>query len=476
MSYDISYVVKVIDEFTAPLKKFQAEIAKTNALTGSFGANLKTTSLNAQSAASNGIATYNSGLNQTKNSLDETSKSSKFFTQNLKDLGKATGIYFGFTQIKHLGEELFETQMKMQGFSTSLGYILKRFDSTIIPARAAANEIEYLREVSNKLGVSFDVVSDKYNAFLGAASSRFNLKDTHKIFEAFTGLARMYHLNDNKLQGIYYALENSITRGAVSLNVLHRQFNQHLPGSSELFLEAARNLSHNQKLTMKEMEQMMRKGNVGAGIFLEMANIVNEKFTPAIQASTHALDAQFNMMKNNRQSMMTNLSELFAPAMMSGVMRMKDIFGEMADIFGAINNQNAFKKLDDDTKGWVSTLRVAEGMLQGMGTILSGIGGVIKGGAGLATDAVSAGYVGLSSLFGDDYNSDVSGRAFSEIWHNTKRHAKEFASIPDSNAPQKIQIDINHNNVPNSVNGQIKHNGSSKVPLRTGNTVIHAGG
>lgn len=307
MSNDVSYVIKVVDDFSANLKKFQTGITQVN------------------QAATNSTQV-----------LEKSAKSSKFFTQNLIDLGKAAGIYFGAQQIKNFGVGIFQARVEMDGLQASLAAIMPKFDKTKSGTQLAAEEIDYLREAANRMGISFQTAAPEYMKFL--ASSKQDLATTRKTFEAFSGLSRLYGLTPQRFGLVINALQQMQGKGRVMMEELKLQLGDSLPNAMNLFAEAA-------GVSSAEFYKLVEKGRVGSGILRMVAENIEKKFGKDMVVAAQTLGGRTAVLSNQWYYFKTVLSDLVAPALSGTITSLAKLSGDAADLFKAINDQSVFERL-----------------------------------------------------------------------------------------------------------------------------------
>lgn len=450
MSNDISYILRVTDEFSANIKKFKKEIKSSG-----------------------------NEINQYAESVTKAQKSSKFFTDNLKDLAKATGLYIGFQEIKNFGKEVFSTKIQMDSLEASLTAIMPKFDKTRSGTQLAAEEIEYLKGVTEKLGISFKQALPSYMQFL--ASSKQDLPTTRKTFEAFAGISRVYGLSADRFGLVINALGQMQSKSVVSMEELRQQLGDSLPGALDLFSEAA-------GMSTVEFTKLMADGRIGAGILKNVAEVIEKKFGKDIINASKTLGAQTERLGNNWLMLKSTLGNQLGPTMSSTVLGLTDLTSGITSVIGAVNNQKAFVKLDEDMQTVVLTLRIMRDLLVSVGEAVSNVSKIIGGFWNFGKDLISTATIGVYQAAGvaqmaagvilpgqqdelvrsGQNKITTGGEAFGEIVR--KNQERYFAPEPPT---QKIELQINHANAPKGTTVEVR---SPKTNLRVGNMVEYAGG
>lgn len=423
MSSDISYVIKVVDEFSANIKKFQGGI--------------------------NNVDQQTKKVTQT---LNNAQSSSKFFTQNLIDMGKAAGLYFGAREILGFAKNVFDTRVQMDSLSASLAAIMPRFDKTKSGAQLAAEEIEYLKDVTQKFGISFKQALPSYMQFL--ASSKQDLATTRKTFEAFSGIARVYGLSSERFGLVITALNQMQSKGIVSMEELRQQLSESLPQGLQLFAEAA-------GMSTQQFMKLVGEGRIGAGLLKLVAENIEKKFGKDMVEASKTLGAQTERLGNNFLYVRDRLGKELLPVMSAGVSVFSDFANNTVEIINAVSNQNAFNKLTEDGKALVTMLRVATGLLKGFAEelkLIFDIGRVTFGGI---KDFISgATILGYTAMGGDQ---EIAKGAFQELGQKgTNRFNEAFGDqelknqIIEKKNTQTVDVNINLNNAPRGTTSEVK--------------------
>lgn len=127
---------------------------------------------------------------------------------------------------------------------------------------AAAEEFEYVKRVSNELGLEIGVTAGAY-ASLTAATNGTNLQGeaTRVIFEAVARSMAALGRSSEETNGAFLAITQIVSKGRVSLEELNGQLGERLPGALQI---AARGLG----LTTEELIKLVESGTLTATRFL----------------------------------------------------------------------------------------------------------------------------------------------------------------------------------------------------------------
>ena len=120
----------------------------------------------------------------------------------------------------------------------------------------AAQQIEFLRSVASRAGVSMLAVSDSFVRFSAATrSANLPLEVTNELFEAVTRASATLGLSSDKTARAIEALGQMASKGVVSMEELRQQLGDNLPGA----LSAA---AKGMGLTDRELVKLVETGRV----------------------------------------------------------------------------------------------------------------------------------------------------------------------------------------------------------------------
>jgi tape measure domain-containing protein len=195
--------------------------------------------------------------------------------KELDDLGKrGPGLTAVTTAIQALAASLvaqafINANVEAEKFTRTL--TLLKGSST-----AAAEEFEYVKRISNELGLEISVTAGAY-ASLTAATNGTNLQGeaTRTIFEAVSRAMAALGRSSDETSGAFLAITQIVSKGRVSLEELNGQLGERLPGALQI---AARGLG----LTTEELIKLVETGGLTATQFLPaFASELNKTFGSA---------------------------------------------------------------------------------------------------------------------------------------------------------------------------------------------------
>lgn len=148
-------------------------------------------------------------------------------------------------------------------------------------------ELDYIRRMANRLGIELGTLSTEYSKFAVATrGTALQGERTRKIFTAVAEAARVNKSSNEELQGVFTALTQIVSKGAVQMEELRQQLGDRLPGAIQLMASAL-------GVGTAELIKMMEQGEVTAEALVPFADKLTEKFGPglskAFQSTTTAL-------------------------------------------------------------------------------------------------------------------------------------------------------------------------------------------
>lgn len=159
------------------------------------------------------------------------------------------------TAVGGMTATLLKADMQMQAIENRLDAAIGKFTST-------SEEMSYLKDEANRLGISFVNLAHSYSGFSASATrAGISLEDTREIFKNIAETSVSLTLSGEKTRMVFLALEQMASKGKVSMEELRRQLGEHLPGALEI---AARSMG----MTTREFNKAISNGEIFAAEFL----------------------------------------------------------------------------------------------------------------------------------------------------------------------------------------------------------------
>lgn len=170
--------------------------------------------------------------------------------------------------------------------------------------QAATQEIAFLRQESEKLGLQFATTADQY-AKLAAASKDTALQGqaTRDIFLAVSKASTVLGLSAAETGGALNAIQQMISKGTVSAEELRGQLGERLPGAFQM---AARSIG----VTTQELGKMLEQGQLTADRLLPaLAAELEKTFGAQAQQAAQGLNAKINRLDNSFTDLKTSIGQ-----------------------------------------------------------------------------------------------------------------------------------------------------------------------
>ncbi|HBO4355105.1 TPA: tape measure protein [Pseudomonas aeruginosa] len=160
-------------------------------------------------------------------------------------------------------------------------------------AAAARKELEFVREVSERLGLELLSSSQAYARLVAAAKESPELgKQIQGVFEGVSAAATTLHLSREQVNGLLLALEQMVSKGKVQTQELVLQLGQRVPGA---FALAAKALDTN----TAQLSQWLEKGMIPATEFLpRFGEALQEAYGNQAQKAANGLQGELNRLTN----------------------------------------------------------------------------------------------------------------------------------------------------------------------------------
>jgi tape measure domain-containing protein len=359
MSNDISYVIKAIDGFSKPAQTVQGSLNKLNRQVRTSNRLMleQNKVIRKGAGIANNVAQGNKTLGD---SMNKVGKGSVMLGSNLKALLGVGALYKGW----QFSKELFRVQSDMQGVKATFEAVTPKFFKVGSASKLAANEIAFLKETTQDLGVSFEGAVRPYSKFM--AASNMGIKSTRSTFKSFAGFARLFNLSSAEFGGVVKALEQMQSKGSVMSEELKLQLGDRMPGVLKLFADSA-------GVSTKKFIKMMEKGQVGANLMARTGEQIQRDYGDKIKAASKSMGAEAARAANDILYMKQVLSTNLTPAMNSFIKTSRTAAQEMGDFFFAMGDKKSFNEMDDGMQNLVTTMKVLGGLAEGFVEAMSGI-------------------------------------------------------------------------------------------------------
>ena len=192
------------------------------------------------------------------------------------------------------------------------GYVLKSFLDRLIEVNTTFNafiatmnvvtgsvaksnaEYQYLLAFSNKIGVSIESVTKQYGRLAASMKSVDETGEmTRHVFEAISTASTVLHLKGYETNLLFMALEQSASKGKVSLEEFQRQLANKLPDAMGL-------ASRSMNMTQAEFRDGVTKGTLNVyEVLIKLSNQIKKEYGESAEYAANQFTGKLNIMKNN---------------------------------------------------------------------------------------------------------------------------------------------------------------------------------
>lgn len=201
------------------------------------------------------LATSTAGASRAQGLFNDDTRQSLGFTQRLRgQVLSLAAAYFGLFEAINVGQRAITTEIDRQGTMMRLA-VANGGD-----IRAAGEEFGYVREQADRLGQALTPLANQYSKFaIAARGAGVDTETTRQVFEDFTEVATVLQLSQENVEGIFRALEQSMSKGIVQAEELRGQLGDRLPGA---FTKLASAIG----VTTGELNKLLEEGKVSAKV------------------------------------------------------------------------------------------------------------------------------------------------------------------------------------------------------------------
>lgn len=176
-----------------------------------------------------------------------------------------------------------------------------------------SREIEYLRGVTQRLGLEFNSTATAYGQFQAASKgTALEGSKARDVFESVAKASAVMGLSADQSSGVLLALQQMISKGTVQAEELRGQLGERLPGAFQVAAKAM-------GVTTGELGKMLEQGQVVADDFLpKFAVALNKHIGDAAEKAAGRLDASVNRVTSAWDRLKQNAGDSGVSSFMAG--------------------------------------------------------------------------------------------------------------------------------------------------------------
>ncbi len=253
---------------------------------------------NAKSVAKD-FNTLDKSLNRTEKELKDVDKQADKTKRALGGLKSAIGIFasaLAGVQLINFGKNAVKTGFQITALNN-------KFKAAAGSAEDGAASFEFVKDVTDELGLSFIETASAYAGFTAAATrSGLTFKETEQIFKDVASAATSLQLPADRVGLVFRALEQISSKGVVSLEELKLQLGDSLPGAVQI---AAKSMD----LTTKAFLKAVSSGEILSKDFLPaFAKQIREELGGSAEDAANSLQAAFIRVGNSFAKLQSELT------------------------------------------------------------------------------------------------------------------------------------------------------------------------
>ena len=207
-------------------------------------------------------------------------------SQSIASIGlKAAASVLSVAALRKALHEVLSATRQMQSIQTRFTYA---FDGL----EAGKEQLEFVRQEANRLGLEMTSAANGY-AQLAAAAKNLNItqEETQQVFSGVANAVAAMGLSADEANGVFLALSQIAGKGKVSMEELRQQLGERLTPAMSLAAKAM-------GVTTAELEKMVANGISAEKFLPKFGAAMQEAFAPTAAENVKTLTGQINLLTN----------------------------------------------------------------------------------------------------------------------------------------------------------------------------------
>lgn len=280
-------------------------------------------------------AQLNTFSKTSKDAFGSANESLGKIEKTLKAVGTYFATYLAVDQIISLGKALLDASIAADRLS-------KSYQSIEGSSGAAKEQLDFIYQTSQELGLSFMSTAESAKTFFASAKGTSLEKDMNKIFSSVSQAGTALSLSSEQMQGVFLALGQMISKGKVQAEELRGQLGERLPGAFQLAATAMNK-------TTDELDKFMADGKLTAEELLpKLADALTNKYAASAGQAANGIQQSINKMDNEWTRFKSNL--LDSEPVVSAI---NQITGALQGLNAAMGERDLEKRME--AAGWQRT-------------------------------------------------------------------------------------------------------------------------
>ena len=210
------------------------------------------------------------------------------------------GYYRAIDMAVSVPSKIHDVTLQMESLTNTFDALIPRTKG--YKGETAESQIQYLREISNQLGVKFSDIADPYRKMMATGLGDKQLYQ--QLTESVGGYSRLVGMDSGAFKGTMLAFEQMLTKQKIQAQEFNLQ-TQQMPGVKPIFYEAFRRIMEKKGVKLSEKEvtptflKYMEAGALDSVALLrEFSKVVKEDFWVDVMKKAQSTQAQENRLSN----------------------------------------------------------------------------------------------------------------------------------------------------------------------------------
>ena len=245
----------------------------------------------------------------------------------------ATGVKAHAVGVLAFGAAAAMAGKQVLDASLQMDRLNKAYATITGSSSAAQNQLDYMYDVTQRLGLQFQGTAEAAKGFFAAGKDSALKDHLNGIFESVSMAGSALALSKDQMDGVFLALGQMISKGKVQAEELRGQLGERLPGAFDMAAKAM-------GVTTAKLDDMLKKGQVTAEEMLpKLAKVLHDDFAVAAAEASQGLQGQLNRLSTEWTRFQASLLNGDAAAkvmkqLASGMKVLADHGAEIASIVG----------------------------------------------------------------------------------------------------------------------------------------------
>lgn len=244
----------------------------------------------AATAASSGMASAASktnSLSEAYRRLYGESRQAMSWTQRLRgEVLSLISAYGGIYGVISLLQRTIDAYQTLEAATSRLNVAFSGDNARV------GQELDFIRRNADRLGVEFGSLATEYSKFaIATQGTSLEGEKTRKIFISVAEAARVNKSSFDELRGVFTALTQIVSKGAVQMEELRQQLGDRLPGALQLMADGL-------GVSTAELIKMMEQGEVTADALVPFAEELDKRFGPGLAEALKSTTTSLGQFKN----------------------------------------------------------------------------------------------------------------------------------------------------------------------------------